>query len=281
MRAGWATAIGLAWLVVVGGTAQATWSIVAIDSQTREVGVAGASCILGSEIIAIVVPGRGAGAAQAVSNLDGREKLRHSLSAGTSAAAALEEVATGEFDSFLGVPTLKLRQYGVVSLGEPDAAAHFTGSWTPDWAGAETARGVSVQGNTLVGPEVVSRALAAFTAEAEGCRARLADRLVAALVAGAEAGGDGRCVPDLSALSAFVYVASPDDAPDTPRLQLVRNRPDQPPWSIWQEIRNAIRPVPGARDENPVLLLKEAYRRWAVDSGPGPACLPGSAAEPG
>jgi len=120
----------------------------------------------------------------------------------------------------------------------------------------------------------VEQALDRFQADGRSCTPRLADRLMAALVAGAEAGGDKRCAPALAALSAFLYVAAPGDDPQQPGLSLLRNRPGQPPWTLLQEVRNALRPAPGSRDENPVLLLRSDYERWARSSGPGPACLP-------
>ncbi|HKJ23496.1 MAG TPA: DUF1028 domain-containing protein [Myxococcota bacterium] len=270
-------ALGLG-LLAAPAPARATWSIVAIDPATREVGAAGASCILGSEVIAVVVPDHGAAVSQAMTNSDARLKLREALTSGEPPAQALGEVTTRWFDSFLGAPTVNLRQYGAVSLAAPDEPASFTGTWTASWGGSESARGVSVQGNTLVGPEVVAGALAAFEGEGRGCRPRLADRLMAALLAGSAAGGDKRCVPELSALSAFLIVAEPDDPLDAPSLHLVRNRPGQPPWSLWQEIRNAMRPVPGSPEENPVGLLRRAYEEHADGSG-APACLPAPRAD--
>jgi uncharacterized Ntn-hydrolase superfamily protein len=258
---------------LAGAPAHATWSIVAVDPETREVGVAGASCILGSEVIAIVVPGRGAAVAQAMTNPEARGELRGRLAAGERASEAVGDVASRWFDSFFGAPLFELRQYGAVTLAAPDEPAHFTGSWTPGWSGADSAPHVTVQGNTLVGPEVVDRALEAFRADRSTCRPRLADRLVAALEAGSMAGGDKRCAPELSAVSAFLVVAGPDDPPDAPRLSLVRNRPGQPAWSLWQEIRNAFRPQPGTPEENPVRLLRGAYRDHAGEAGT-PACLP-------
>ncbi len=64
--------------------ASATWSIVAVDPETREVGIAGASCIGGVEIIGGLVPGRGAVAAQASANLAGRDLAMDRLAAGSS-----------------------------------------------------------------------------------------------------------------------------------------------------------------------------------------------------
>jgi uncharacterized Ntn-hydrolase superfamily protein len=265
---------------VAAAPAGATWSIVAVDPETREVGAAGASCILDSQVIAEVVPGRGAAVAQAFTNPDAGPRLRADLAAGKTAAAAVSAVTSRWFDSFVGAPTANLRQYGVATLVSADEPANFTGRWTVSWSGARAAPGVSVQGNSLRGPEVVDRALAAFRAEGRGCQPTLADRLIAGLAAGSAAGGDRRCVAGLSALSAFVFVAGPGDPADRPRLQLVRNRPGEPPWTPWSEIRNAMRPHPGTAAENPVRLLEAAYDAWRADSGSGPRC-PTAEPEPG
>jgi uncharacterized Ntn-hydrolase superfamily protein len=267
--AGLAVAVACA----LAGAAEATWSIVAVDPETREVGVAGASCILDADVIAILVPGQGAAVAQAYTNPDGRVRLRKEIEQGRSAQGAIDAVTTRLFDSFLAAPLYQLRQYGVVTLTEGDAPAHFTGRWTIDHAGGRTGPNVSVQGNTLHGPEVLDEALAAFLHTPAGCRPRLAERLLAAVVAGGEAGGDKRCVPELAALSAFLQVAAPGDPPDAPSLSLEAQRPGEPPWNPWREIQNGIRPAPGTREENPVLLLAAAFdRQRAADPGSGPRC---------
>ena len=48
------------------GSASATWSIVAVDPETREVGIAVASCIGGVEVTAGIAPGKGVVTAQAM-----------------------------------------------------------------------------------------------------------------------------------------------------------------------------------------------------------------------
>jgi uncharacterized Ntn-hydrolase superfamily protein len=266
----WTAIFVAAALVNLPSGVRATWSIAAVDSETSQVGVAGASCILGSEVIAELVPGRGAVVAQAFSNLEARSQLAALLRDGSSPSAALAAVARSGADSRWGIPTVRLRQYGVAALGFEEAPAHFTGSWTLDWSGARTGRGVTVQGNTLWGPEVIERAYAAFAAAKDRC---LAERLLVALEAGARAGGDKRCSKDLSALSAFLVVARKEDAPTVPSLRLVRNRPREPPFSIGSEIRRIlIRPEPGTRDENPVILLRRDYEASRTSPGVRSLC---------
>jgi len=258
-------------LLLEATPACATWSIVAVDPETREVGVAGASCIGGSEVVARVVPGRGAVAAQAIPSFAGRDELARLLASGKSPAAALAVVTSSAFDSLLGVPTTRLRQYGVVALGFESDPVNFTGAWTVGWAGARTGRGVSVQGNMLAGPNVVDDALEAFEEEHEGCKRRLADRLMDSLEAGARAGGDRRCSPKIAALSAFLMVASPEDDADRPSLRLLESRPGTLLGSPWGALRRnlLLARERGTAQENPVSLLRQSYDR---NQGAPPGC---------
>jgi uncharacterized Ntn-hydrolase superfamily protein len=163
-------------------------------------------------VIAGLAPGHGAIAAQAFTNPAGRDEGAARLAEGTSPQEIVRELASSDFD-WLGLPFYRLRQYGVVSLDEPTALAgapaSYTGPWTLDWHGQRHGRDVSVQGNTLYGPEVVDGAFDAYAASAARCP--LADRLLLALEAGAAQGGDRRCSRQQAALSAFVIVAKPGD----------------------------------------------------------------------
>jgi uncharacterized Ntn-hydrolase superfamily protein len=126
-----------------------------------------------------------------------------------------------------------------------------------------------VQGNLLVGPQVVSGSLAAF--KSPGGAGRLADRLLRALEAGAEAGGDGRCLPEQTALSAFLMVAAPGDALGSPSLRLIFPV-DQPPPSLlrmlagelmqrWRRWRGELTELsPGEPERNPVRGLRRLYQ---------------------
>jgi uncharacterized Ntn-hydrolase superfamily protein len=79
------------------------------------------------------------------------------------------------------------RQLGVVDA-EGGAATH-TGPACLDWAGGVAADGVAIQGNVLAGPQVVEEMKRAWDESADEPLAR---RLLAALAAGDEAGGDRR-----------------------------------------------------------------------------------------
>jgi uncharacterized Ntn-hydrolase superfamily protein len=78
------------------------------------------------------------------------------------------------------------RQVGVVDAS--GAAATFTGRECMPWAGGRTGAGYACQGNILVGEGVIEEMARAY----EGADGDLVDRLLAALAAGDEAGGDRR-----------------------------------------------------------------------------------------
>ena len=181
--------------------AQATWSVAAVDEETGEVGVAVASCV-GFEVsvVPVLVPDVGAAASQAsISELSGA-RLVEGLEGGASASEVVEAVVAAD-------DAPEDRQFGVVVLG--GGGDGWTGADTFDVALDRRGVGevVSAQGNILVSEHVVSAALAAFDASS----GELADRLVAALVAGADEGGDSRC-GDQTATSAALIVARPGDA---------------------------------------------------------------------
>ena len=110
----------------------ATWSIVAVDPRTHEVGAAAASCIVHSEfpiaLISELLPGQGAVVAQALGNLDAKQTIADALEAGESPAEAVSEVTAPDADTWVGIDVSRLRQYGAVAF--PHEAASFTGSWT-------------------------------------------------------------------------------------------------------------------------------------------------------
>ena len=85
------------------------------------------------------------------------------------------------------------------------AAAH-TGAACIDWSGHRTGTDISVAGNMLAGPRVVEDTYGAFVA---GGSRGFADRLIAAMEAGQEAGGDKR-----GQQSACILIYGTEDYPD-------------------------------------------------------------------
>jgi uncharacterized Ntn-hydrolase superfamily protein len=158
----------------------ATFSIVAFDPLTGDLGVAVQSRFLG---VGSVVPwakaGVGAVATQAWANmLYGPEGLVM-LEGGKDAAATVAALTGAD-------PDRARRQLGIVDA-KGRAAAH-TGKDCLAWAGHRTGEGFTAQGNILAGEKVVDAMAEAFVA----AKGELADRLVEALAAGQRAGGDKR-----------------------------------------------------------------------------------------
>lgn len=155
-----------------------TYSIVARDAETGELGVAVQSRAFGTGAgVPWALPGVGAVATQAYAErsygLLGLELLR----AGKTAEAALAGLVAADADA--GV-----RQVAIVAAdGRP--AAHTGVECIPD-AGHQTGDDYSVQGNRLRNADVWPAMAEAF----EAARGTLARRLLAALDAAEEAGGD-------------------------------------------------------------------------------------------
>src|SRR5438094_6297097 len=157
-----------------------TFSIVARDPQAGESGIAVQSKFLA---VGAVVPwakaGVGAIATQAWANTSYGPRGLELLASGLSAAETIAQL-TNEDEGRAS------RQVGIVAAnGEP---ATYTGDECFPWAGGHTGEHYACQGNILVGEDTVL-AMARTFEETAGL---LCDRLIAALAAGQEAGGDSR-----------------------------------------------------------------------------------------
>jgi uncharacterized Ntn-hydrolase superfamily protein len=171
---------GAAALVARSEETVGTFSIIAYDAETEEWGVAVESRAFS---VGSAVPwaeaGVGAIATQSQTNRSFGPQGLAMMRSGLTAAQALRALLDAD-------PGRENRQAGIVDASGNSAS--FTGSKCSDWAGDTTAPGLAIQGNILVGPEVV-RGMARAYAETTG---ELAERLLAALKAGQAAGGDRR-----------------------------------------------------------------------------------------
>ena len=162
-----------------------TFSVV--GRQGDAVGVAVASKFLA---VGAMVPaaraGVGAVATQSYANLAYRADGLSRLAGGRTSQQVLDELTAGDDGR-------DQRQAGVVGVG-PTAGpgATFTGAACHDWAGGRAGDDYAVQGNILVGPEVVDAMEQAWLAGAAGGGPELPERLLATLAAGDDAGGDRR-----------------------------------------------------------------------------------------
>lgn len=162
-----------------------TYSIVARDPSTGELGVAVQSCILATgNIVPWVRAGVGAVATQAVRDQAPAPRALELLRSGARASEAL----TGALTTDDGMPLRNVarRQLAVVdAVG--NVAAH-TGELCITHAGHVTGDGFSAQGNLLASADVWPAMARAF----ETASGPLAWRLLTALRAAEEGGGDVR-----------------------------------------------------------------------------------------
>ncbi len=207
--------VALVTLLLAASPAAATWSIVATDPDTGEVGAAIASCVpaevlgaLDRPLVPIVLtPGTSAAVTQAQLNLDAPARIVELAETGATPAEIVTGLTDPDFDDLA-----PLRQHAVAATSG-EAAAHTGGETNPEALDAQGV-GVSVQGNLLADAAVVGDALARYEQDRAAGRS-LADALVAALEAGSSAGGDRRC-DEQTALFAQVVVAAPDDDASVP-----------------------------------------------------------------
>jgi uncharacterized Ntn-hydrolase superfamily protein len=158
-----------------------TWSIVAKDEATGRFGIAVASRFFAvGAVVPHIAPGVGAVATQAmVNSFFGPEGLSL-LREGVPAAEVVARLVAGDAGR-------DHRQLHVVDVSGR-AAAH-TGAACVDWCGHRVGDGFSVAGNMLAGRQVVAAAFEAY----EGRTALpFPRRLIHALKAGEEVGGDKR-----------------------------------------------------------------------------------------
>ena len=158
----------------------ATFSIAGCDPLTGELGVAVASKYFS---VGSVVPwakaGVGAIATQAWVNYDYGITGLELLEGGLSPQAVIDSLTSAD-------PNSERRQLGVIDFN--GIAATFTGSECIDWAGGIIGVNCAAQGNILVSDSVVINMVSVF----EYTGGDLADRLLAALLAGDSSGGDAR-----------------------------------------------------------------------------------------
>lgn len=158
-----------------------TFSIVACDIRAEAwgVAVAGRSLAIGS-VVPWIELGVGAVATQALTNVEWGPHGLSLIGAGSSAREALDQLIAAD-------PGRDERQAGVVDAR--GRSASHTGSGCLPWAGGRSGRGYAAQGDLLAGPAVIDAMGTAF----EGSDGEpLAQRLLDALRAGDEAGGDRR-----------------------------------------------------------------------------------------
>ncbi|HLG84741.1 MAG TPA: DUF1028 domain-containing protein [Bradyrhizobium sp.] len=158
-----------------------TWSIIAKDSATGQIGIAVATKFFAvGALVPHIAPGLGGIATQALVNpyygIDGLKLLRE--------GRRPQDI----IDALIGADSGAASRQLHIMDAAGRIAAH-TGSECIDWCGHLAGDGYSIAGNMLAGAAVLDNTAKAFVANAS---LPFAQRLLAALRAGEAAGGDKR-----------------------------------------------------------------------------------------
>jgi uncharacterized Ntn-hydrolase superfamily protein len=176
-----------------------TFSICAIDPATGESGVAVTTRVpFVGRAVPWVRAGVGAVATQSWTEVEYGPRGLDLLAQGKAPEQVIATLLAGDAGR-------ELRQLGVIDM--QGRTASFTGAENGAWAGSRAGLHYVVQGNILVGPQVVAAVAASFEATA-GLDMPLAERLILALRAGHATGGDKRWG---SLQSAALRIADPHD----------------------------------------------------------------------
>ena len=231
--------LGCLFTILISTNAHATFSIVAVDTITGTVGSAGASCIENSQIINDVVEGIGAVNTQSF-YLPGNQANAHTLLlAGILPDSIMQWLEAHDVEND---PTA--RQYGAVTLAGSGASSAYTGGNCFDWKGHIFAPGYSIQGNILLGPEIIDSMEFAFL----NTTGPLEDKLMAALEAAKVVGADTRCFgAGKSSISAYIKVVRLGDA-GVPYL--------------YEVVSNTL------PSEEPIDILRTKYDNWKLRQQP-------------
>lgn len=177
----------------------ATFSLCAIDPDTGEAGVAVTTRVpFVGRAVPWVRAGVGAVATQAWTVVEYGHRGLDLMAAGTSPEDALAQLLADDVGR-------QRRQIGMIDM-QGRTASH-TGSGNGPWAGGRQGKHYTVQGNVLVGRQVVD-AVGDHFESTDGSGMPLAERMILALEAGQDQGGDKRWG---YFQSAAIRIADPND----------------------------------------------------------------------
>ncbi len=183
----------------LGDPQYSTFSLCAIDPAT---GQSGAAVTTRVPFVGRAVPwvraGVGAVCTQASTMVEYGVKGLDLMAKGVAPAEAISQLLSTDANR-------ESRQLGMIDM-QGRAAAH-TGRNNGDWAGSRQGRHYTVQANIMVGPEVVEAVATTFEA-LEQTGLPLAERMILAMEAGQQKGGDRRWG---NLQSAAIKIADPKD----------------------------------------------------------------------
>lgn len=192
---------------------QHTFSIVAVDTLTGEIGSAGATCgdsiiwpgTSGAYIISDILPGVGAIHSQSFWLASNQVNARVQMQQGGSPNQIISWLAANDVQN-----NPQSRQYGVVDYNNGSSrSAAFTGSSCFDYKNHILGPNYAIQGNILLGQQILD-SMEYYFLNTNGC---LPEKLMAAMNGAKVVGADTRCVVEgTSSLSAFLRMALPTDS---------------------------------------------------------------------
>lgn len=206
---------------------QDTFSIIAVDSITGEIGAAGATCVDGIaqlggiQLLNKIIPGKGGVNAQAWICINPHINLDNAIAqmdVGLSPQEIIDWLVANDACNAQNFNP-EYRQYGVVDFdanGSPRTAA-FTGNNADDFKGHRVGADYAIQGNILLGAEVLDGMENGFN----NTSGSLAQKLMGAMQGANMPGADQRCLArGTSSTSAFLRVYQPTDNVNNPYLEL-------------------------------------------------------------
>lgn len=211
MKASFLSILALCSFIAISSFGQDTFSIVALDTLTGEVGSAGASCVdmdnfpaYPDDFLGELFPALGAINTQAWYLSANQANARDRMNEGYTPEEIIQWLIDNDVQ---GQP--EKRQYGIVAfVDDSTQAAGHTGIQTDDYKNHVLGKTYAIQGNILLGQEILDSMESRFLS-APG---DLACKLMAALQGANVVGADTRCASNgTSSLFAFVKVAQPDD----------------------------------------------------------------------
>jgi uncharacterized Ntn-hydrolase superfamily protein len=214
--------VGLAlWAVAQSSFAQDTFSIVALDTITGEIGSAGASCVdldvvfksLPNDFLSELIPGVGGINTQAAYDTVNQKNARLKMLEGLSPDSIIQYLVKNDAKK-----SPATRQYGIVAFVNGKAeSAGYTGSSAFNYKEHRLGPNYSIQGNILLGKEIIDSMEYRFN----NTTGSLACKLMAAMQGANVVGADTRCAPNnSSSLFAFIKVTQPTDTFGKPSFSL-------------------------------------------------------------
>ncbi|WP_394391399.1 DUF1028 domain-containing protein [Shewanella woodyi] len=201
--------------LIISKTSLATFSIVAVDPETREVGTAIATCLHNFDLsrIAILVPNKGAVNTQSHVNYTNTNNAVSHMKADVSATELINWLKENDAQHY---PYIRQNLATTLdSQGGVDSAA-YTGESSSNYKGHIVGSNYAIAGNILSGQDIIDNMEQAFiTTEGD-----LSHKLMASLQAAKQNEADSRC-KNTSSASAYLGVAKPSDDHATPYMHLV------------------------------------------------------------